>query len=265
MNFTLFKKNAKNGFLLLLIFIGVLAMYISMIVSMYDPEEVTLLTTKMDMLPKELVSAMGFSDIATDLTGFIAGVFYGFLIFIFPMIYCIILGNKLVAKPVDNGSFAYILSTPNSRTKVIVTQGVYILSSILVMFIVTFAIGITTSEAMFKGLLDKRVFMNLNVTACLLTMAISMICYFFSCLFNDTKKSLAFGAGLPIAFLLLNMLGGVSTKADILKKMSLYSLFDANKIASGGSTLVINLIFIGIVVALFGASILVFNRKRLPL
>ncbi len=57
---------------------------------------------------------MGFSGLVTDLTGYLASWLYGLLMFGFPMVYCIILGNRLVARQVDSGSFAYLLSTPHS-------------------------------------------------------------------------------------------------------------------------------------------------------
>jgi ABC-2 type transport system permease protein len=185
--------------------------------------------------------------------------------FAFPMVYSIILGNRLVAKTVDNGSMAYLLSTPNSRDKIIVTLGVYALLSILLLFIGIFSLGVIASEMAFPGLLDIGGFLRLNVTTLLVNMAVVMISFFFSCLFNETRLSLLFGAGIPIIFLLMNMLGGISEKAKIFKQLSIYGLYDPVKITEGGETLVLNLIYAGIAVVLFIAGIIVFNRKRLPL
>jgi len=211
---------------------------------MYDPNDMEALTSMLKLLPEDIMKAMGFTNVVTDLTGYLASWLYGLLMFGFPMVYCIILGNRLVARMVDNSSFVYLLSTPNSRSKIIITQGIYALVSIIVLFIALFGVGVIFSEVMFSGSLDTRQFLSLNFTTMLVNMVVMMISFFFSCLFNETKLSLTFGAGIPIAFLLMNMLGGASADMEILG---------------------INLIYIGIIIFLFVASVLIFKKRRLPL
>ena len=111
----------------------------------------------------------------------------------------------------DNSSFAYLLSTPNSRVKIIVTQGVYALASVAL-------------------------------------------------LFADL-----FGAGIPIAFILMNMLGGASASVEILKKLSIYGFYDPVELVHGGDIWGVNLVYIGIIAVLFVTSVLIFKKKRLPL
>ena len=265
MSITLLKTTMRKNWILLLIFFGVLTMYTTIMISMYSPDDMEALSSMIKLLPEDMMKAMGFSDAITDLTAFLASWLYGLLMFGFPMVYCIILGNKLVAKTVDNGSMAYLLSTPISRVKVIVTQGVYALLSVAVLFTALFGIGVLTSGAIFPGLLDVGPYFRLNITTMLINMVVMMITFFFSCLFNDTKFSIGLGAGIPIIFLLMNMLGGASKDAEVLKKMSIYGLHDPVTIARGGETLGLNLLFISIIIVLFIASVLVFKRKRLPL
>ncbi|MEZ4357355.1 MAG: ABC transporter permease subunit [Eubacteriales bacterium] len=265
MSYTLFKTTFKKNWLLLAIFFGVLTMYLTVMISMYNPEDMSAITDMIKMFPEELMKAMGFSNLVTDLSGYLASWLYGMLMFGFPMVYCIILGNRLVAKMVDNGSFAYLLSTPNSRVKIILTQGVYALISIAVLFAALFGVGVFVCEAAFPGTLDIGAFFKLNVTTMLINMAVMMISFFFSCLFNDTKMSLGFGAGIPIAFLLMNMLGGAASGAEILKDISIYGLYDPVELVRGTSVLGSDLIYIGMIVILFVAGVLIFRKKRLPL
>ena len=240
-------------------------MYMTMMIYMYSPDDMEALMAMFKLLPADIIKVMGFSSIVTDLTGYLASWLYGLLMLAFPMVYCVILSNKLVARMVDNGSFAYLLSTPNSRVKIIITQGVYALTSIVVLFTFLFGLGVLIGTAMFPNLLDIGAFFKLNFTTMLINMVVMMISFFFSCLFNETKMSLGFGAGIPIAFLLMNMLGGVSTDAEILKKMSIYGFYDPVELVHGGKIWEINLIYIGIIVVLFTAGVLIFKRKRLPL
>lgn len=265
MSFTLFKTTFKKNWTLLIIFFGVLTMYMTIMISMYDPNDMEALTSMLKLLPEDVMKAMGFTNVVIDLTGYLASWLYGLLMFGFPMVYCIILGNRLVVKMVDNSSFVYLLSTPNSRAKIIITQGIYALISIIGLFIALFGVGVLFSEVMFSGSLDIRAFLSLNFTTMLVNMVVMMISFFFSCLFNETKLSLAFGAGIPIAFILMNMLGGASADMDILKKLSIYGFYEPVKLVQGSDILGINFIYIGIIIFLFALSVLIFKKKRLPL
>lgn len=265
MNFTLFKVNIKKNILLLVIFFAVLTMYLTIMTMMFDPDDISAMKDLADLMPERLIDSMGFSDLITDLTSYLASWLYGLLMLAFPMVYSIILGNRLVAKMVDNNSFAYLLSTPNSRTKIIITQGIYALFSMLILFFAVFLVGLIVTQAVFPGLLDIYQFFRLNITTMLVNSVVLMITFFFSCLFNDSKWSLTFGAGVPIMFLLFKMLGDASIEADILKKFSIYGYYDPIELVAGSNILFINLILIGMIAVLFAGAVLIFRKKQLPL
>lgn len=265
MSLTLFRNTLKKNWLLLLIFFSVLSMYSCVMISMYDPANTQQMTQMLNMLPAEVVAAFGMSGTANDLCGYLAGYLYGLLVFAFPMVYAIILSHKLVAKQVDNGSFAYLLSTPNSRVKLVATQGVYGLISILLLFIGVIAVGIAMSHALFPQALAVAPYLKLNLLTCLVNCSIFMISFFFSCVFNESKKALAFGAGIPIGLLLVQMLGGASKELDFLKRCSPYGWYDPSAIAQGDSICLLSLLYISISLVLFVGALLIFKRKRLPL
>lgn len=265
MSFPLLKTVLKKNFALLLIFFAVLTMYMAIMISMYDPDDIEALTSMLELFPEDVMKAMGFANIITGLTSYLGSWLYGLLMFGFPMVYCIILANRLVAKMVDNSSFAYLLSTPNSRVKIIVTKGVYAIASVGILIAALFGIGVLIAKFMFPGELDIYEFFRLNLTTMLVNMVVMMICFFFSCLFNETRLSLGFGAGIPIIFLFMKMLGGASAEAEIFKKLSIYGFYDPVELVNGGEILGINLIYTGIIIILFISSLLVFNHKRIPL
>ncbi|WP_416828997.1 ABC transporter permease subunit [Ectobacillus polymachus] len=265
MSFPLLKTVFKKNWTLFLIFFGVLTMYITVMITMYNPNDMEAMTSMLKLFPENMMKAMGISKMVTDLTSYLASWLYGLLMLGFPMVYSIILGNRLVAKMVDNSSFVYLLSTPNSRVKIIITQGVYALASVAVLFAALFGVGILICSVMFPGSLDIGAFFNLNLTTMLVNMVVMMISFFFSCLFNEAKMSLGFGSGIPIVFLLMNMLGGVSTNLENLKKLSIYGYYDPVEVVHGSDILGVNLVYIGIIVILFVASVLIFKKKRLPL
>lgn len=265
MSIALLKMTIKKNWILLLIFFGVLTMYITIMISMYKPDEMDELMSVLKFFPEELIKAMGFNQMITNLTTYLASWLYGMLMITLPMVYSIILGNRLVAQTVDSGSMACLLSTPNSRLKIVVTKGAYAICSVGVLQMLVFAIGVLMSEAVLSGVLDVEAFLKLNVTAMLVNMAVMSITFFFSCLFNDTKYSLGFGSGIPIMFLLFNMLGGASSDAEILKKISIFGWYDPVELVNGASTLGVNLVYLGITVVLFIAGVLIFKHKKLPI
>lgn len=73
---------------------------------------------------------------------------------VFPVIFLIILGNKLLAHYVDTGSMAVLLSTPNSRIRILVTQLLTLLLETALLIALITAIGIVSCESLFPGELD---------------------------------------------------------------------------------------------------------------
>jgi len=53
----------------------------------------------------------------------------------------------------------YLLATPNTRAKIIVTQAIYLLASIFVLVAIATATGIVYSSQMFPGELDIAKFL----------------------------------------------------------------------------------------------------------
>lgn len=266
MNFTLFKATLKSNWILFLIFVAILFMYMSIMVSMYDPDNVDAMAQMYEMMPEGIMDAFGYGGVATDLISFISLYFYGFIVLLFPLIYCIIMANRLVAAHVDRGSMAYLLSTPNTRVKVVTTQAVFMASSVVLLLIINAGIGLGFSEIAFPGEMDVPPYLTLNLVTILLTLAISSICFFFSCIFNEAKYSLAFGAGIPILFFVINMLRNISDKYEWLQYLTIYTLYSPEAIVAGEeSVLAISLAFAAIALALYSAGIAIFSRRNLYL
>ncbi|MDW7729812.1 MAG: ABC transporter permease subunit [Bacillota bacterium] len=264
MSFSLFKATAKSNWLIFLIFFAILLMYMTVMVGMYDPDSIEAMNQFIEAMPQGMMEAFGYGDTATSLATFMALYYYGFIIIIFPLIYCIILANRLVAALVDRGSMAYLLATPNTRVKIITTLAVYMATSITLLLLINTGIGLALSESMFPGKMDIPAFLKLNLAAILLTLAISSICFFFSCIFHETKYSLAFGGGIPILFFIINMLRNIGDSNQWLKYLTLYSLFDANAIVTGEQSIItLCLISSAIFLALYGAGIIIFSRRNL--
>ncbi len=265
MNKTLFKKTVKSNWLIATILFGVMMMYMSIIISMFDPENIEGIIAMLETLPQELIAAMGMADLGTTLTTFIGSYYYNFIAIMFPMIYCIVVGNRLIAKEVDRGSMAYLLATPNSRLNIVITKALYLIISITIIFILVCLAGILFSEAMYPGHLEIGPFILLNLITLFIFYAVSGICFFFSCLFNTTRQSLAFGAGIPLAFFVLDMLSNVREQYSWIGNFSIFSLSDPLAIIEGEALLAVSVI-IPLLIALvtYTGGIFIFDRKDLP-
>ncbi len=265
MSMPLMQLTIKKNWPLALIFFGVLAMYSGVMISMYNPGDMESLMQMFELFPPEVMSALGFAGAFSDMTGYLASWLYGLLMIGFPMVYSIILAGRLVAKTVDSGSIACLLATPDSRGKIILTKAVYAVLSLTAILGLLFLANCLLGKALYPDDLDVAAFFQLNVTVTLVNITVLSISFFFSCLFNDTKYSLAFGAGLPIAFLLMHMLGGASPDAEIVRKLSIFGWYDPLSIVNGETVPGVNLLYGLLSLLLLGGGILIFRKKRLPI
>jgi ABC-2 type transport system permease protein len=133
-------------------------------------------------------------------------------------------------------------------------------------------VGVINAQLVSKQLmLDESLifsvydYLMMNFGALLLIFAISGISFFCSCLFNSANNSMAFGAGIPVAFYLLQMMSGFGEDLDFLKYFSINTLYDPYAIVKGGSFGIqfLALAIIGIV--LYVLAVKVFKEKDLPL
>lgn len=266
LSFPLFRTTFKSNYVIWLIFAAILLMYFTIIIGLFDPTTMESIEAMVAALPPQLIDAMNFKTVDNTLLGFIAGYFYGFLILLFPMIYTVLMADRMIARYVDGGSMSFLLSTPNTRARIALTQAVFLIGSLVLLLALLTLVGAVYSQALFPGELDIPGFILLNAGAALLYFALSGIGFFASCLFNERKHSLALGGGLPVLFFLINMLASVSQQIAGLRYFSLITLFDTAEIISRGSGVLpafAALAAIGL--GLYAGGIYVFSRKDLPL
>jgi len=261
----LFKATLKQNYIVFIIILAVLMLYLPIIIEMFDPSTQETLDEMFKVLPQGLVAALGFSKAGTTSLGFVASYFYGFLIFLLPMIYVIIVANRSIASHVDKGSMAYLLSTPNTRGKIARTQAGFLLISITLLIGIVTIVGILVSEMFFPNELDTIGFLLLNLNTLLLYFALTGIGFFASCLFDDTKNSLALGAGLPVAFLVVQMLSNTGESVEFLKYFTLFTLLDPDKIISGEGYVINFVILTVLAIILYASGLFVFKKRDLPL
>lgn len=228
-------------------------------------------------LPQEVSDALeevGKADLYTLIVG---SIFYKLAGLLLPIIYMIMASNNLIAGQVDSGSMAYVLSTSTKRNTVVFTQAVYLIGSLLAMFALTTATGcvclsiVTEDVALTYGNL-----VLLNVGAFLVLFALSGLCFFTSCWFDRSKRSMAIGGGLSIFALVAAMLGLFGSpvipsvvRLDALNNFNyttIITFFDVISIIDGTKTFIWKFAILavcGIIGYIVGS--IRFTKKDLPL
>jgi len=82
---------------------------------------------------------------------------------------------------------------------------------------------------------------------------------------QSKQNSLALGAGIPIAFLVLEIMSQASSDLENLKYLSLNTLFDPSSITGGGTFIPQFVILAALGSVLYLIGIKVFKEKDLPL
>lgn len=197
------------------------------------------------------------------------------------LIFVVIVGNSLIVDQVDKGSMAYVLSTPTKRSAVAITQMLFMLVTPAIIIGITCITRMIGCYIFFDTFSATEIIVQ-YVGLYILTEAISGICYLGSCIFDQSKKAMAFGGGLTVWFFLASLLGmfgtsdmvnmGIGSEAlNIFNKLTVVGLYDVNTIStlatsSPDYSFIPKLVILGLIaiVCYVGGS-LIFKKKDLPL
>lgn len=265
MIWALLKQNVISCIKIFIVLFAVICMYTVVVIYMYNPELSKMLSDYQEALP-QMMAAVGMTGVAKNLLEWIQIYLYGFIMNLFPLIFVIVVGNKLVMNYIDSGSMVNLLSTPHSRLRIILTQALSMIFFIVLLMAAVTGIGVLTCHIMFPGELDVGKYVQLNASAALLQLIVGGIAFTVACIASESRQYYTVGGGIPLVFLLLQMLSNMGEKMENLKYATIYTLFPAEKIIQGaGGCLIPNLSMAVIALVFFGISILWFRQRDLAL
>lgn len=228
-------------------------------------------------VPADLVENMS----EMDMTSMLDQMHFTVMAILPMLLFIVFASNSLLVDQVDQGSMAYVLSTPTRRSAVVITQAAFLLIAPFLILAVTCAARIISTFVIF-GEADVLEIIVLYVGMYILLEAIAGICYLGNCIFNQSKKAMAFGGGLSVWFFIASLMGmfgsknmvdsGMGVEAlGIFNKLTLIGLYDIESISTVGTDS-LNTAFIwklGILVAIavicYVAGAIRFQKKDLPL
>lgn len=264
MNKIIFLDTLKQSYKLMIIFVCVLSLYLTCIIAIATPEDMSeigeIFTFVEDYLGVFGIDVLQF----TSVLNYTASVFFGVLVMAFTMVFYVMQSVALIAKPVENGSLANTLALPIKRRYVAFTKGVYLIFSIMVLFFVIFIVG--TVAIYVQEEFEILRYLDLVAVTCLLCCSVAMMSYFFSVAFCTTRLGSSLATFVPIGFFFMSIIGGLSEETEFLKKFTPFSALDSVGIVTGEvNTFVLYIVFTVIIAVLLTASSYVFERKNLSI
>lgn len=240
-----------------------------------------------DDMMAAMLSTMGVADdlfanmAEMDTTAMLHKMYFTVMGLLPLFLFIVVAANSLIVNQVDSGSLAYILSTPTKRSAVVNTQAVFLIIVPFLICSVVCAVR-TVDSKLFTGEANVEVNMMLYFGMYILTEAVAGICYMGSCLFNQSRRSLAFGGGIAVWFFLASLLGMFGSEdmvntgmgveeLGIFNKLTLVGLYDTQAISTIGTdtadmSFVWKLaVLVGIAVITYTAGNIRFQKKDLPL
>ena len=116
-NITYFNYLVKSNLKFLFAFTLVLCAFLTVMCNVFTPETISgISNTTQGTIASNILTGNG------TLIGFMSNSFYALMAIIFPMVYSIVVGNRMIAEKVDKGSMASFLSTPISRHTFTITS-----------------------------------------------------------------------------------------------------------------------------------------------
>lgn len=253
MNKSLFNTMLKNKLKTIVSFTLGSIFYLSLVIWIFPSiAESQGLNKMLESLPEGFMSAFGFSGGISNMSSFVAGEYYGLLFIIILLINCVSTTTQLIARLVDQGSMAYLLSGGLSRVKIALIQIAVILLSLFIIISITTVSGVIGADIFIeKNNFNARNFIELNIVTFLLFFVISGYCFLFSCLFNDEKRAIAISGGLSFTFFAIDMVSKISEKLDWMQYLTIFSTFESTDIANGQADIIPISIGMGLTGVLF--------------
>lgn len=268
MNVTLFKQMMKVNIKSFMNYAFGSAFYILLMFWLYPgiAKNTKAIDELVESMPEGVGKAFGLNGFGS-IEAFISGEYYGLILVLILSIVCVQVSTQLMAKLVDQGSMAYLLSTPTTRGKVAFTQAIVLTTGLFLIMAITTIAGLV-GNAWFLGNFefDTIKFIQLNVAAFLLFFAVGGISFFVSTLCNDEKKALSISGLITFGFFSLDLLGKFSEKIDWMRNISIFSLYKPGEIVNGTVNMSASSIILSVIgLVSFGLAIVVFRKRDLPL
>lgn len=262
---TLFAKEFKSCLPLVIIFAAILTVYIVAVTAMYDPDMNATLDQMIQAMP-DLFAAFGMGHAATTLLGFQLNYLYGFLLTLLPLVLILLLVQRLMVRPIERGTMAYLLASPHGRIPIAGTMTSVLVVSLAVLMAYVTVLELVTTMVMFPDDLDIAGLLMVNVGLYALWLLLTAICLLSACLFAGTAAASWAGGGLCLLEFVIQMVSQLGDDMKNVRFLTLFTMFDGYGLSDGDAQAGGLAVLMAIAAAaLTGVSLAVFSRRDLVL
>ena len=154
--------------------------------------------------------------------------------------YSSILGTNILLKEENDKTIEYLGCLPIPRNKILTNK---IIVSIVYMISMVLILGLFNYIALLlSGDFNHLQYLLLSITPIFIALPLFSINLFISTFLHKTKKTIGISLGLVFIFYVLNVLSELSTKVEILKYFSIYTLADIRGVVLNVSINPINIV-----------------------
>lgn len=147
-------------------------------------------------------------------------------------IYTISTADALIAKLVDQGSMAYLLSSPVGRLEVLSTQVAVLVSGLALMMVLT-VLGICGETAFFDIPIDVWSFCRLGILGFALFLTVGAYSILFSALFNEEEITILSASSLTFLCYALDIFSELNERFSWVKSLTIFGWVRPQEVLDG--------------------------------
>lgn len=163
---------------------------------------------------------------------FISGQFFARIWVMLMALYNVETANEVLANLVDDGSLAFLLSTPVPRDEFFLTQALVLFTANVLLVLATL-IGLYGGAYQFGISIDHWRYFRFSILGLAFYSLIGAYSLFFSAWSTEGEDAFTFATGLTLAFYALDVAGGLSDKLSWTRKLSLFQWYEPQEVLEG--------------------------------
>ncbi|MHB8127253.1 MAG: ABC transporter permease subunit [Desulfitobacteriaceae bacterium] len=177
-------------------------------------------------------------------------------------IFTISTADALIAKLVDQGAMAYLLSSPVGRLEVLATQVAVLVSGLAVLMGLT-ALGIWIEMIIFNISIDIWPYFRLGILGFALFLAVGAYSLFFSALFKDEEHAILSASGLTFLCYALDVFSGLNDRFLWIKNLTIFGWFRPQEVLAEEVSTIPTLALFGLSAIFIALAGYLFSKKDL--
>lgn len=220
-----------------------------------------------ESIPSAVKTVFGVSEEARVDTfeAFISAQFFARIWAMLMALYNVESANELLAKMVEDGSLAFLLSTPVPRDEFLSTQALVLFSGNALLVLFTF-LGLYGGTYRFGIKIDHWRYVRFAILGFAFFSLIGAYSLFFSASLAREDIAVTLAAGLTLTFYAFDVAGGLSDKLSSLRKLSLFQAYQPQELLEGTADPAKKILGLTTGAAvLLSLALFAFDKKDLPL